>query len=88
MKVTRRKIWDCFDMRWCPKCGKVVDMEPVRTNLPAILAQKCPECNGGFQSNFLEDETDLLDCPDTFIFPSDEVVNEYHERRKAEATRI
>jgi hypothetical protein len=64
--VTRKKTWEMFEKNWCPVCGKVTEMQPMQTNLPGIMAQKCP-AEHFFQANFLEDENDTIALPNNFI---------------------
>lgn len=59
------------EMKWCPQCGKKVQMNPIRTGLPGIWAKQCTICNMGYQSNYLEDDEDMVEYPDHFIFPEE-----------------
>jgi len=72
MKITREQTWDMGFQKWCPVCGKVVDMEPISTGMPGITASKYPECDGHYQYNYLESKDDLLEVPDDFILPEGE----------------
>lgn len=70
MKVTRKLTQDAFGASWCPNCAKVTEMEPVRTGLPGIMAQKCTVCGNHYNANFFESDGDLMEVPDTFVFPT------------------
>lgn len=67
MKIKRGLTWKMFDDKWCMVCGKVTDMFPINTSLPCIFERGCPECGFYWRQNCLEDEDDLLECPDNFI---------------------
>ncbi len=69
MKITRKETFGAFEMKWCPKCAKVTDMKRIFTGMPGIQACKCP-CGNQYQINYLEDEDDILEVPDTFVMPN------------------
>jgi len=67
MEITRRQITAMFERNYCPRCGKVTEMDRTSTGLPRIQCKKCLTCNGYYYCNFLEDEDDILQCPDDFV---------------------
>lgn len=69
MNIPRKLTWDCYDYNYCPQCAKVVEWERgIGIRLPGIPTIKCKECHGYFTVNFLEDENDIIKCPDHFNF--------------------
>lgn len=44
-------------------------MQRIRTSFPGILAQRCTACEMNYQANFLEDDDELHDFPDGWVFP-------------------
>lgn len=74
--VTRKLTYLMFENNWCPVCGKVTEMKNIQTNLPGIFAQQC-ECKNNFQANYLENCNDELKIPNTYILPSDELIDKW-----------
>ena len=66
MKIPRGKTIEMFYAKWCPECGKVVDMIYHR-NLPGIPLQECPICESLWQVNLMESSDDLIEVPDDLI---------------------
>lgn len=71
MKVTRDTTISAFMNGWCPQCKAYTNMKQQKTGLPGILYKVCPNCEGGYQVNLLEDGNDLMEVPDTFVFPEE-----------------
>ena len=67
MEISRQKTFDMFEINYCPKCGKIVEMKMIPTGMPGIQCKQCKQCDGYYTCNFLEDEDDMLQCPNDFI---------------------
>lgn len=69
MNITREAFLSAFGIDWCPHCGRPTTMRRINTGLPGILAQECTECHMNYQANFLEDDAELIEVPDTWVMP-------------------
>lgn len=78
MKVKRETIWEAFTKNWCPDCGKKTQMTALDTGLPGIGSKKCTECGTIYQSNFIEDGDDLVECPDHYLFENKRAAHAIH----------
>lgn len=71
MKIDH-KLWVYMaSIGWCIKCGKITDMQPIKTGLPGISSKQCNECKSGVRINYLEEDDveiddDLIVIPDNF----------------------
>jgi len=87
MQIKREKSWRMFDINWCVACGKVTDMEQIRTGLPGIQSKKCNGgCNSHYQANFLEDAEDMVNIKnlENAVLPTDEELKYYQEKQEEE----
>ena len=82
MKLTRKEFHDAFVIDWCPQCGHPTKMDRINTGLPGILAQRCTECDMNYQANFLEDDGEVTEFPDGWVFPPDGFRTEVVRDRK------
>ena len=71
MEITRKQANNMFDDNYCPRCGCITTMTPIKTGMPGILKKKCLKCKGHFVCNFLESDKDIIPCPDHFLLPKE-----------------
>lgn len=88
-------------VNWCLKCGRITDMEPIKTGLPGIGSKRCRICNTGIQINYLEDDDVTIEgdniipmpdnfcpgCEDVSTFESVKVVTAYDPDNKIPALK-
>ena len=78
MKVLSGKYNKAFYMNHCPTCGKITEMEDIRTGIDGIDRKKCPICKVHIKCIWVNARHEMIELPEHFKMPSDKDIEEFY----------